>query len=190
MRGATWVPAVMVLLASPTWADVQAGVDAYEKGDYATALEEWRPMAEHGDAEAQFYVGALYYHGEGVPQNDAEAARWYRRAADQGYVTAQHNLGVMYYQGEGTSQDHREALRWFRRAGEQGHAAAQYNLGIMYAEGNGMPQDNVQAHLWFSLAAAQGEENAQKARDFVARRMTRAQIAEAKRLAGEWKPKQ
>lgn len=190
MRWSTLIPAaVVVLTASPTWADLQAGVAAYDRGDYAAALHEWRPLAEHGNAEAQFYVGALYYHGEGVPQSSAEAARWYRRAADQGHAAAQHNLGVMSYAGEGMPEDHREAFQWFRRAAEQGHGPAQYNLGIMYAEGDGTSLDNAQAYLWFSLAASQNERNAGQARDFVAARMTPGQLAEAQRLAREWKPK-
>lgn len=190
MKWATLILAsAVVTMASPTWADFQAGLDAYEKGDYVHALQEWRPLAEEGDAEAQFYVGALYYHGEGVPQSNAEAARWYRRAADQGHAAARHNLGVMHYTGDGMPEDHHEALRWFRLAAEQGHGPAQYNLGIMYAEGQGTPQDHVQAYLWFSLAAAQGEEHARQARDFVAGRLTPAQIAEARRLVQEWKPK-
>ncbi len=188
-----WVGAlvgcVVLAVATPIRADFQAGVEAYEQGDYATALREWRPLAEEGDAEAQFYVGALYYHGEGVPQSNAEAARWYRRAADRGHAAAQHNLGVMLYTGEGMSVNAQEALEWFQRAAEQGHGPAQYNLGIMYAEGSGTTPDNAQAYLWFSLAAEQNEANATQARDFVAGRMTPAQLAEAKRLVHEWKPK-
>lgn len=180
--------AAMVTLAAPTRADFQTGVDAYQKGDYEAALDAWRPLAEAGEAEAQFYLGTLYYHGEGVPQSTADAARWYRRAADQGHAAAQHNLGVMRYAGEGMPQDQREALGWFRRAAERGHGAAQYNLGIMYAEGQGTPQDNVQAYLWFSLAAARNEGHAQEARDFVAGRMTAAQIAEAQELVRAWRP--
>lgn len=179
----------VVAMAAPTWADFQAGVEAYQQGDYQAALSAWRSLAEEGDAEAQFYLGALYYHGEGVPQSTAEAARWYRRAADQGHAAAQHNLGVMHYTGEGMPEDRGEALRWFRRAAEQGHGPAQYNLGIMYAEGFGAPQDDVQAYLWFSLAAAQHEANAQAARDFVAGRMPPARIAEARGLVRAWRPK-
>ncbi len=175
--------------ASLTWADFQDGVAAYEKGDYTSAMNEWRPLAEEGNPEAQFHVGALYYHGEGVLQDNTQAATWYRRAADQGHVSAQHNLGVMYYEGDGVPQNYEEAFRWFRLASDQGHPAAQYNLGIMYAQGDGIPQDYVRAYLWFTLAAAQGEENAQVGRDFVTGMMTPSQLAEAQRLARGWKPK-
>ncbi len=74
-------------------------------------------------------------------------------------------------------------------AAEQGHASAQYYLGLMYGEGQGVPQDYVQAHMWFNLAGAQGDKEAAKARDHVAGLMTPAQLAEAQRLAREWKPR-
>ena len=130
--------------------------------------------------------------GLGVPQEDAEAVRWYRLAADQGNAAAQLDLGVMYDYGRGVPQDVAEAVRWYRLAADQGQAGAQFNLGAMYANGEGVPQNSVQAHMWFDLAAAQtaGEDRAQyvKARDAVAKRMTAEQIAEALRLTREWKP--
>jgi uncharacterized protein len=72
------------------------GVAAYNRGDYATAYRLLRPLAEHGDAEAQFYLGVQYNFGYGVPQSYDEAAKWYRKAADQGDATAQFNLGKLY----------------------------------------------------------------------------------------------
>ena len=86
-------------------------------------------------------------------------------------------------------QDYAEAAKWNRRAAEQGLANAQYNLGLMYNNGQGVPQDYVQAHMWSTLAAAQGYEGAKNTRDYLAKRMTSEQIAEARRLAREWKPK-
>ncbi len=80
-------------------------------------------------------------------------------------------------------------MRWYRKAAEQGYAPAQYGLGAMYGNGYGVPQDYVQAHMWFNLAGAQREKQAVKSRDIVAKRMTPAQIAEAQKLACEWKPK-
>ncbi len=183
------VALLIVVTASRAWADFQAGVEAYERGDYATALTEFRPLAQRGDARAQNNLGVMYAEGQGVPQDDAEAVRWFRRAAVQGNASAQFNLGFMYREGRGVPQDDAEAVRWFRRAAEQGNASAQFNLGFMYREGRGVPQDSVQAHLWFSLAADHGYENANKRRDEVASRMTPAQIAEAQRLAREFKPR-
>ncbi len=127
--------------------------------------------------------------GRGVPQDNAKAVRWYRRGAEQGNAKAQFNLGQMYSKGEGVPQDDAEAVRWYRRGAEQGNAKAQFNLGGMYLGGRGVPQDYVQAHMWVNLAAAQGIEDARKARDILAKQMTPAPIAEAQRLAREWKPK-
>ncbi len=118
MRWATMLLAVVVVLvAAPAWADFRAGAEAYERFDYATALKEWRSLAEQGDA------------------------------------------------------------------------AAQYNLGVMYREGQGVPQDDVQAYLWMNVAAAQGHELARINRDRLTKQMTPVQLAEAQRLAREWKPK-
>ncbi len=79
-------------------------------------------------------------------------------------------------------------MKWYRKAAEQGNADAQTTLGVMYANGEGVPEDFIQAHMWFNLAAAQGNELGRENRDIVAERMTPAQVAEAQRLAREWKP--
>jgi TPR repeat protein len=86
------------------------------------------------------------------------------------------------------TQDNAEAVAWYRKAAAQGTAGAQSNLGAMYANGQGVIQDDIQAHMWFNLAAAGGNEKARKNRAIVAKRMTRAQIAEAQRLARQWRP--
>ena len=99
--------------------------------------------------------------GDGVPQDDAEAVRWFRMATEQGYAEAQHNLGVMYENGDGTPEDDAEAVRWFRLAAEQGHVYAQYNLGLKYATGEGVPEDDAEAVRWYRLAAEQGLAEAQ-----------------------------
>ena len=118
----------------------------------------------------------------------AEAARWYRLAADQGCAGAQSNLGIMCANGQGVAQDYAEAVRWYRLAADQGFASAQNNLGSMYNNDQGVPQDYVRAHVWFNLSAAQGIQDAVENRNLVAERMTPAQIAEAQRLAREWRP--
>ena len=136
----------------------------------------------------------MYANGHGVPQDYAEAVRWYREAANQGYAEAQYNLGVMYGKGEGVPQDHAEAVRWYRKAAAQGDADAQHNLGLMYFIGEGMLRDLTQAYMWYDLASSRfppgaAHDHAVRNRDFVAKHMTPAQIAEAQRLAREWKPK-
>ena len=177
------------MLAAPTWADYQAGVDAYERGDYETALKEWRPLAERGNEAAQANLGFMYAKGQGVPQDDQEAVRWSRLAAEQGDAVAQCNLGVMYNKGQGVPQDYTEAVKWYRLAVEQGDAVAQANLGLMYAKGQGVAQNYIQAYMWETLAAAQGNENASKGLEVLEKEMTPAQLDEAQRLAREWKAK-
>ncbi len=141
--------------------DFAAGVEAYERGDYATALREFRPLAERGDAAAQHNLGIMYGNGEGVPEDAIQAVFWYRQAAEQGHAKAQHNLGVMYDNGEGVPEDDRQAAFWFRKAAEQGYAGAQFNLGIMYGNGEGVPEDAIQAVFWYRQAAEQGYAPAQ-----------------------------
>lgn len=77
--------------------DFEAGLEAYNRGNFAVALREWRSLADQGDARAQFRLGYMYDKGSGVPQDHAEAMRWYRKAAEQGHAKAQYNLGVIQY---------------------------------------------------------------------------------------------
>lgn len=179
----------IVCLVVPAWADFQAGMDANNRGDYATALREWRPLAEQGDALAQYNLGVLHRKGRGVPQDDVQARQWYEKAAAQGQAKAQFNLGTLYFNGEGVPKDYQQALRWFRLAADQGEAVAQTKIAIMYDDGQGVPHDMVQAYKWYSLAAMNGDKPAAELRDASAKQMTPAQIAEAQKLAREWKPK-
>jgi hypothetical protein len=94
----------------------------------------------------------------------------------------------MFAKGQGVPQKYPEAVKWYTRAADQGFADAQFNLGSLYYEGQAVPQDYVRAHMWFNLSAAQGMQDAATVRDTLARLMTPAQIAEAQKLAREWKP--
>jgi len=89
------------------------GIAAYERGDYLTALHLWKPLAEQGNASAQFNLGLMHADGRGVPQNDAEAVKWYQKAADQGDAMAKINLGVLYANDQGEPQDYVQAHLWF-----------------------------------------------------------------------------
>jgi TPR repeat protein len=108
----------------PTWTILGGGYQSYLKGDYSAAYNEWLPLAELGDAEAQYNLGVMYDEGAGMKQDMAAAAGWYRKAAEQGFVDAQTNLGIMYYHGQGVARDHTEAARWFRQAADQGDSEA------------------------------------------------------------------
>ena len=165
------------------------GAAAYKDGDYVTAMRFLRPLAHQGNAGAQFLLGEIYGRGRGVEQDYTTAVTWYRRAADQGHPGAQWSLGTMYQDGVGdVPRAFEAAASWYRKAADQGHVLAQSDLGTVYAKGQGVPQDYVSAHMWYNLGAAAGNQDAAKIRDIVAARMTAAQIAEAQRLASEWKP--
>ncbi len=99
--------------AGAGWGEAEA---AYQRGDYATAIRELRPLAEQGDGDAQNNLGTMYDYGQGVPQDDAKAVKWYRKAAEQGNAGAQYNLGVMYGNGQGVPQDYAQAHMWYNLA--------------------------------------------------------------------------
>jgi TPR repeat protein len=154
---------MMLAVAAPANAGpLEDGLAAYQRGDYATALEIWIPFAGQGDAGAQHNLGYMYANGEGAPQDYAEAAKWYRKAAEQGVATAQWRLGSIYRGAPpGVPRDYGEAVKWFRMAAEQGHASAQVALGVGYHEGQGVPQDDAEASKWYRRAAEQGNASAQ-----------------------------
>jgi S1-C subfamily serine protease len=177
--------------AEPTTAGpLEEAEAAYHRGNYATALRLFRPFADQGNANAQYYLGVMYATGHGIPEDDAAAVSWFRKAADQGNAEAQSSLGTMYFGGHGVPQDYAVAASWARKAADQGNALAQNSLGGMYYYGWGVPQDYVSAHMWFNLAAVRDHNKFAGAfRDMVTAKMTPAQIAEAQRRAAEWRPK-
>ena len=107
-------------VALPARADLEAGVAAARAGDYATALREWRPLAETGNRDAQFNLGLLYENGLGVARDDAEALAWYRRAAERGDAGAQYNVGQFYAFGRGVAPNGVLAVAWITVAAENG----------------------------------------------------------------------
>ena len=100
--------------------DYDKGLKAAQAGDFQTALQEWRPLAEEGDADAQYNLGMMCRSG----RCHAEAVKWLRLAAEQGHANAQYELGYMYLRHIGVSYDDAEAAKWYRLAAEQGHANA------------------------------------------------------------------
>ncbi len=100
----------------PGGAGLKKGVAAYIRGDYATAIREWRPLANQGNAEAQSNLGFMYENSLSVPQDYAKAMKWYRKAAEQGHAHAQNNLGSMYGNGQGVPQDYAQAHMWYNLA--------------------------------------------------------------------------
>jgi TPR repeat protein len=171
-------------------------IAANERGDYETALRRYQKLASDGDSMASYFLGKMYENGQGVVQDGAKALDWYRKSVEQGGSLAKVEIGHLYYDGLGVPQDYAEALKWFQHAADEGDVDAQYYLGLMYYNGHGMPRDYVQAYMWLNLAAARvivldqkNRDDYVQKRDMVTRRMTPARIAEAQKLAREWKPK-
>ena len=148
------------LVATANAAPFDDAVAAHGRGDYAQAFKLFSPLAEQGDAPAQYNIGFMYYNGQGVTQSYQEALKWFRLAAAQGDASAQNSLGWMYHKGQGVTQNNQEAVKWLKLSAVQGNAHAQTNLGYMYINGYGVTQDHQEALKLFRLAAAQGEPNA------------------------------
>jgi TPR repeat protein len=156
-NGRALVAALLLLLAGPAIQLAAQETSPMAESDVAVL----RQAAEGGDAAAQYRLGRMYFRGEGVPKDDAEAIRWSRKAAEQGYAAAQRNLGVAYAKGQGVPKDEAEAVRWYRKAAEQGDARAQVNIGWAYASGRGVAKDEREAVRWYRRAAEQGYAAAQ-----------------------------
>ena len=140
------------LAAAPALADVKAGVDAWAAGKYEQALKEWRPLADRGDADAQFNMGQAYRLGRGVPADFKIAQSWFEKAAAQGHQEAQANAGLLLFQNGNRAG----ALPWLRKAADRGDARAQYVLGTALFNGDIAGKDWPRAYAFMSRAAAQG----------------------------------
>ena len=187
-------------------AQLQLG-ELYETGisvskDYAEAAKWYRKASEQGEFRASEQLFKMYHEGRGVARNEAEAQKWAQKAseqksnravklllreAEQGKAYAQFKLGEMA-KGSNVPRDDLEALKWYRKAAKQGHGSAQNNLGVRYSKGEGVTQDYVEAYMWFSIAGTKGIAAGIKNRDALGMIMTPEQIAEAQKLAREWKP--
>src|SRR3954453_2744330 len=152
---ARYLVAAMLLLASPSVLpaqSVKAGIEAWQRADYAAAVAIWRPLAEKGDADAEFNLGQAYRLGRGVPTNLAAAKTWFERAGSQGHVDAQTTLGLLLFQ----NGDQAEGLKWLKQAAEQGEPRALLVYGTALYNGDAVTQDRVLGYAYVSRAAAQG----------------------------------
>ncbi len=137
--------------------DLQKGIAAYQQSDYQTALIELEPLAEAGNAQAQFYVATLFLNGWGVDANLTTAFNYYKESAAQDYLESQHITGAMYYLGWGTEKNHQKALKHFMPAAMAGDVDSQFHVGLIYFEGSAGEQDYVKAYRWFGVSAKQGK---------------------------------
>ena len=169
---------------------------AYQRGDYATAMKLIRPLAEQGNVSAEYNLGTMYYNGEGTRRDYAEAMKWYRMAAERGDVESARRVGFMNANGQGVDKNEAEAVKWYRMAADKGDPESQNNLGVIYSSGKGVKEDHVQAHKWFTIAAARfpasekdKRDKAMKNSELLAKKMKPEEVAEAQKLAREWKSK-
>jgi TPR repeat protein len=142
-------------------ADLQVGLEAFRRQDYATALREWTPLADAGNSHAQFNLALLYARGLGVERDDARATALYSSAAEAGIARAQYELGLAYTSGIGVPVDTARAAHWHRKAAGQGLTEAQHGLALAYELGVGVPQDDGVAAAWYRRAAVGGHSESQ-----------------------------
>src|SRR4051794_3631175 len=145
--------ALVVMATAPLHAQsVKAGIDAWQRADYAGAITIWRPLAEKGDADAAFNLGQAYRLGRGVPTNLGAAQTWFERAAKKGHVDAQATLGLLLFQNGNQA----EGLKWLKQAAEQGEPRALLVYGTALFNGDNVTQDPILGYAYVSRAAAQG----------------------------------
>jgi hypothetical protein len=168
----------------------------------------WRKRAaDQGHEGAALLLARMLAEGVGTNEDEGEAAKWYRKAAELGNPLAQFELGAIYEYGIGVPQDYKQAVYWLRKAAEQDYKPAQLQLAETLVEGRIVPQDLVMAHLWVNLAvvgnfidlctspplctSAQGRyKDAVRLRDVITENLNPTQLAQAQKLAREWKPKE
>jgi TPR repeat protein len=170
-------------------ADGVAGFEAYEKGDYATALKEFLPLAESGQASAEAAVGQMYFEGKGVKPDMKEAARWLEPAASKGIARAQFLLGKLYLSGEGVAAvDPTKAAALTKAAADQGMVEAPVDTCAFYYQGVGVPKDLVQSYLYANLAAQQGSEDGRSILTLLSQDMKPEDVAKGDEAVRAWKP--
>jgi TPR repeat protein len=140
----------------------EAATEKRREGEMEDAIALLGQAAALGDVNAMTELGEGYHDGDGVPQNQSEALRWYRRAADAGSSSAMVLLGAMYFLEDVPGASDEEAARWFQKAAGKGNPAAMYNLATMYETGRGVAKNPATALELFRRAAALGNNEAQR----------------------------
>ncbi|HJW27308.1 MAG TPA: tetratricopeptide repeat protein [Rhodocyclaceae bacterium] len=165
----TLLSALLLAAATPAMAadPLADAVRAIEAGRHNQGAQMLLPLANAGNPLAQFRLGSLYYHGQGVPEDEKQAIYWWKKAAAQGYAEAMFQLGSAYLFGSQTAKivpdPDREAATWYFQAASAGHAEAQYHLGLLFLAGKGVVDNRQEAARWMHKAAAQGHPEAKKA---------------------------
>lgn len=194
-----WIPLAIALGLAPVpgagapeepdWAPVQ---EAYEQGDAEGLVRALLPIAEGGDPHAQYTLAILHDAGQGVPQDHAEAARWYRRAGERSHPDALFNLGMLHFEGKGVDMDRTEALRLYRLAAREGEPESVNSIGYLYLQGIEVGKDPIEAMAHFLLAAERGSRIGEANRDRTMQELDTNELAFARarleKLRAEYAP--
>jgi len=182
--------AMLALAPTPAMASLLTAAEAYNAQHYHEALAEFERLAAGGDSVAQLYAGLMHDNGLGTAKNEVRAFYWYMQAAKQAQPRAEFNVADMLYHGNGTRQDRHAAMAWYERSANHGFAEAQYRWGLELQSGRYVPKDLAAAFMWLAIAANQdvdgGMAPAIQARDDLARRLTPAQMTQARHKIRVW----
>ena len=176
---------LIVLLGMLSCSEPDSEISFDHSGLERLDINKLQPLADAGNADAQFALGMIYAAGDEIPQDLPQALIWLRRAAEQGHPQAQYEFASFYIR-EGSNQDLAEAVKWLRRSAEQGYPRAQLTLGMLYAAGQGVDQDMAEAYAWVSLAGQTGDEMAVKALRQITNVLRDDELARALELAADY----
>lgn len=166
--------------------DDLAGAADFNRGDFASAFTTLSPLANQGDAIAQFFVGVMYLGGHGTQKNPALAVQLLYKSATSGIADAQNYMAAFYRTGRNAPLDYATAMRWYLFAAKQNYKNAQYHIALMYRDGLGVQQDNRQAYMWACIAATGGPPEAIALRARLQQELTAEESAQAEHDATAW----
>ncbi|MBI4962382.1 MAG: sel1 repeat family protein [Desulfomonile tiedjei] len=144
--------------------DLEEGVAAYDRQEYASALEILKPLAVNGNADAQFLLARMYAGGQGVAKDEQEAVKWVVISAGNGNIQAQETLAswaIREFMQHGQNvEDKQQKIEWIKSSAERGNSEAMNMLGMIYSSGNGVPMTTIEAEKWYCRAINQGHPTA------------------------------
>ncbi|MDH4098618.1 MAG: hypothetical protein OEU87_09925 [Nitrospira sp.] len=179
---------VLFLCSMPQIAEagLDTGISAFEKGDYQTAHQELRPLAENGDPKAQYYIGLMLYSGKGVTPDAVEALNWIKPAAEKGIADAQYIYALLLEGAHTGPVGKAEAIQWLTLASDQGHVDAQMKLADRHLRGDGVRIDLAQAYMWCGVAHVHDPVRCNPQAYVPTYQMTPEALREAKRNVQQW----
>lgn len=165
---------------------VKEGFAAYQAGDFKKAYTIWLPLAEAGNAEAQFRIGRLYSLGEGFKSSGELALRWYRKAAVKGHVIAKFNIGLVYFKGEIVERNYEKSYLLFQELANNGYPSSQTVVGIMLVNGLGVLEDSIEGVKWIFIGLSNGDKEAEQALMYCKQIIPEKEIKSGIKAGREW----